>query len=197
MRKFQSLWAGILVPTRGKEESQRSKWIFHFRIQLETDSSPILYTLLEIHNDKTKWQALLNISCAQLWIPVGHQKQLVKFARVISNSFDCYQTWHNFDCYQPWSNLHFYETWSKFDCYQTWQNFDCYQIWSTFDCYQTWQIFDCYQTWSTFDCYRTWQNFDCYQTWSKAGKRPLLLEDEREVNAKERRSVANEEILDF
>ena len=59
MRKVQSLW-GILVSTRGKEESQRRKWIFHFRIQLETDSSPILYTLLEIHKDK--WQALLNVA---------------------------------------------------------------------------------------------------------------------------------------
>lgn len=55
----------------GREESPRSKWIFHFRIQLETDSSPILYTLLGIHKDVIKWQALLNITMVnldQLWI---------------------------------------------------------------------------------------------------------------------------------
>ena len=41
------------------------------------------------------------------------------------------------------------------------------------------------------------ENWIKIETWSKAGKRPLLLDEEREVKAKERRSVAKEEILGF
>ena len=99
------------------EDSPWNRWIFHFRSQLETDNSPISYTLLK----KKNFQILPLLG------------QLLQ---------------------QDWQ-VSFSAGWDKDK-----------------------------------------DKDNCLPTWSKAGKRSLLLEEEREVNAKERRSVTREETLD-